>query len=160
MPKTQTAIGIDIGTHSLKAVMLRRRGTHTALARAATIELGDLAFVEDSERKDRRLSELLRALLRRARIPRRKASAGLAGRDYFVKYLRVPTTTPDKLRKLIAYEASEDPAAGSKDQTHDFLLLDLPSRAEEFTVLVVMARDDTLRRHLAPCGGRAAAPTA
>ncbi len=148
MPSTQYAIGIDIGCHALKAVMLRKRGTHVAVARAATIELGDLAFLEDSDRKDRRISELLRTLLRRARIPRRRAAAGLAGRDYFVKYLHVPPTTPDKLRKLISYEASEDPAAGSKDQTHDFVLLDLPSRAEEFTVLVVMARDETLRRQL------------
>jgi len=148
MPRAQTAVGIDVGAHALKAVVLRKRGTRVALARAATLDLGDLAFLEDSPRKDRRVAELLRALLRHGRIGRR-AAAGLAGRDYFVKYLHVPPTTPDKLRKLIEYEASEDPAAGSKEQTHDFILLDLPSKAEEFTVLVVMARDETLRRQLA-----------
>ncbi|HUT35375.1 MAG TPA: type IV pilus assembly protein PilM [Planctomycetota bacterium] len=149
MPSTQTGIGIDIGAHALKGVVLRKRGTHVALTRAATLELGDLAFLEDSDRKDRRIAELLRLLVRRGRIRGGPAAAGLAGHDYFVKYLHVPPTTPDKLRKLIEYETSEDPTASSKEQTHDFLLLDLPSRAEEFTVLVVMARDETLRRHLA-----------
>ncbi|MBM4037620.1 MAG: type IV pilus assembly protein PilM [Planctomycetes bacterium] len=152
MPKTQTAIGIDVGSHALKAVVLRKRGSHVALVRAATFELGDLAFVEDSERKDRRLAELLRLLVRRGRIRGGPAAAGLAGHDYFVKYLHVPPTTPDKLRKLIEYEATEDPTAATKEQTHDFLLLDLPSRAEEFTVLVVMARDKTLQRHLGLLG--------
>ncbi|MBM4036650.1 MAG: hypothetical protein FJ291_33355 [Planctomycetes bacterium] len=88
-------------------------------------------------------------MLRRGRIPTRHAAVGLAGRDYFVKYLHVPPTTPDKLRKLIEYEASDEPVSGAKEQTNDFLLLDLPSKAEEFTVMVVVARDDTLRRHLA-----------
>ncbi len=148
MPGTQTAVGIDVGSHALKAVVLRKRGNHVALTRAATLELGDLAFVEESERKDRRIAELLRLLVRRGRIRGGRAAAGLAGHDYFVKYLHVPPTTPDKLRKLIEYEATEDPTAATKEQTHDFLLLDLPSRAEEFTVLVVMARDVTLQRQL------------
>jgi len=149
MARTRTAVGIDVGSHALKAVMLRKTGSHVAIARAASLELGELAFLDDSERKDARLAELLRHLLRRGRISGRPAGAGLAGRDYFIKYLHVPPTTPDKLRKLIEYEVSEDPAAGGgKEQTSDFLLLDLPSRAEEFTVLVAMARDDTLRRHL------------
>lgn len=152
MPSTRTAIGIDVGAHALKAVMLRKRGNQVAVVRAASLELGDLAFLDDSARKAQRIAELLRLLLRRGRIPRSKATVGLAGHDYFVKYLHVPPTTPDKLRKLIEYETSEDPAAGAKEQTTDFLLLDLPSRGEEFTVLVVMARDDTLRRHLALLG--------
>jgi len=149
MPRAQTAVGIDIGAHAIKAVALRKTGSHIALARAGTIELGDLAFIDDSPRRDARLSDFLRRLLRRARIRGRSATAGLAGRDYFVKYLHVPPTTPDKLRKLIEYEVSEDPTAASQEQTTDFWLLDLPTRAEEFTVLVVMARNDTLHRRLA-----------
>jgi len=149
MPKTQTAVGIDMGAHALKVVMLRKRGTQVALARAGTIELGDLAFLDESDRKDQRLSELLRLLLRRTRIRRRNAAAGFAGRDYFVKYLHVPPTTPDKLRKLIEYEVSEDPTAASREQTTDFWLLDLPAKGEEFTVLVAMARNETLHRRLA-----------
>jgi type IV pilus assembly protein PilM len=143
------AVGIDVGAHALKAVVLRKRGSHVAITRAATVELGDLAFLDDSPRKDQRLAELLRTMLRRGRIPAGRAAVGLAGRDYFVKYLHVPPTTPDKLRKLIEYEATDDPAAGAKGQTNDFLLLDLPSKAEEFTVMVVVARDETLRHHLA-----------
>ena len=148
MPRTQIAVGIDIGAHALKAVALRKSGNHVALVRAATLELGEMAFIDDSERKDLRIAELLHHLLRRARIRSRTACAGLAGRDYFVKYLHVPPTTPDKLRKLIEYEVLEDPTAAVQDQTTDFWLLDLPTKAEEFTVLVVMSRNDTLRRRL------------
>ncbi len=154
MASTQYAVGIDVGAHALKAVVLRKRGTHVAIVRAASIELGDLAFLDPSERKDRRIAELLRLALRRGRIRARNAAAGLAGRDFFVKYLHVPPITPEKLRRLIEFETSEDPTAGGKGQTSDFILLDVPTKlefgpkAEEFTVLVAMARDDTLRRHL------------
>jgi len=149
MPKTQTAIGVDVGASALKVVMLRRRGSTLSLERAATLELGDLAFLDESDRKARRTAELLRLLLSRARLRGRRAASGLAGRDYFVKYLHVPPTTPDKLRKLIEYEVAEDPLAGAREQTSDFLLLDLPSRGEAFTVLLAMARNETLHRRLA-----------
>jgi len=148
MPKTRTAIGVDIGAHALKAVVLRKTGSHVSLARAGAIDLGDLAFLDDSERKNLRLAELLRFLLRQGRIRGRTVANGLAGRSYFVKYLHVPPATPDKLRKLIDYEVTEDPTAPS-EQTADFVLLDLPGQTDEFTILVAMARNDALRRRLA-----------
>ncbi|MFP4055738.1 MAG: type IV pilus assembly protein PilM [Candidatus Brocadiia bacterium] len=148
MPKSQTAVGVDIGAQSLKVVVLRKRGSHVAVLRAGSVELGDLAFIPDSERKDRRIAELLRSLLRRTRVRRTTVGAGLAGRDYFVKYLHVPPAPPQKLRRLIEYEVAEDPTAREREQTTDFWLLDLPTKSEEFTVLVPIARNDTLRRRL------------
>jgi type IV pilus assembly protein PilM len=148
MPAAQTAVGIDIGAHALKAVVLRKKGSHLSVARAGSVELGDLAFIEDSERKDRRLAELLRMLLRQTRIRRSDVGSGLAGHDCFVKYLHVPPAPPDKLRKLIEYEVSEDPAAGAHEHSSDFWLLDLPTKAEEFTILVAMARNEILRRRI------------
>lgn len=149
MPKTETAVGIDIGAHALKAAVVRKRGTRYELLRAATVEVGDLAFIDDSERKDRRVAELLKLLLRHGRIRGGKVASGLAGRDYFIKYLHVPPTTPDKLRKVIQIEVSEDPTAASSQQSTDFWLLDLPTMGEDFTALIAMARNDTIRRRLA-----------
>ncbi len=148
MPKSQTAVGIDIGAHALKAVVVRKRGSRHELLRAATVELGELAFIDDSERKDRRVAELLRLLLRHGRIRGRIVGSGLAGRDYFVKYLHVPPTTPDKLRKVIEIEVSEDPTTARADQSTDFWLLDLPGPSEDFTALIAMARNETLHRRL------------
>jgi len=148
MARSQTALGIDIGAHALKAVAVRKRGTRHELLRAATVELGELAFIDESERKDRRLAELLKLLLRRARIRGDLVGSGLAGRDYFVKYLHVPPTTPDKLRKVIELEVSEDPTAAAGDQSTDFWLLDLPTASEDFTALIAMARNETIHRRL------------
>jgi type IV pilus assembly protein PilM len=148
MAKTQTAIGIDLGAHAIKAVVLRKRGGRVSLLRAGSIELDDLAFLEDSPRKDQRLAELLRTLRRKARIAGRHAVAGLAGRDYFAKYLHTPPAPPDKLRKLIEYEVAEDSSAAGAQQTSDFWLLDLPTKGEEFTILVALARDEALHRRL------------
>jgi len=148
MPRTRTAIGVDLGAHTLKAVVLRKQGSRVSLVRAGAIELGDLAMLDESERKDKRIAELLRFLLRQARIRGRKVGCGLAGRDYFIKYLRVPPASPDKLRKIVEYEAADDPTAPS-EQTTDFILLDLPTKTEEFSILVAMAHNDALRRRLA-----------
>jgi len=148
MPRSQTAIGIDIGAHALKAVVVRKRGARLELLRAATVEVGELAFIDDSERKDRRLAELLKLLLRHGRIRGGDVACGLAGRDYFIKYLRVPPTTPDKLRKVIEIEVSEDPTTAGADQCTDFWLLDLPTLSEDFTALIAMARNETIHRRL------------
>jgi len=148
MAKVQSATGLDLGAHSLKAVVLRQRGSHIALVRAGAIELGELAFLDDSNRKDQRIVELLRLLRRQARIPGGHAGAGLSGRDYFPKYIHTPPAPPQKLRKMIEYEVSEDPASGAREQTADFWLLDLPTRAEEFTILLALAPDTSLLRRL------------
>ena len=149
MAKTHTAVGIDVGSDALKAVMLRKRGTsHVSLLRAGSIELGDLAFLDDSPRKDARVGELLRTLVRKARLGGRRAASGLAGRDYFAKFLPVPPAPPDKLRRLIQYEVAEDPTSALGQQTSDFWLLDLPTTGEEFTVFVALARNDALQRRL------------
>jgi type IV pilus assembly protein PilM len=148
MATTRTAIGIDIGSHALKAVVLRKRGGTVSLVRAGSIELGEVAFLDDSPRKDQRIAELLRTLRHQARLPARAAATGLAGRDYFAKYLHVPPAPPDKLRKLIEYEVSEDPTSKEVRQTSDFWLLDLPTKGEEFTILIALARDEALFRRL------------
>jgi len=148
MAKVQSATGLDLGAHSLKAVVLRQRGSHVALVRAGTIELGELAFLDDSPRKDLRVAELLRLLRRQARIPGGIAGSGLSGRDYFPKYLHTPPAAPQKLRKIIEYEVTEDAASGAREQTSDFWLLDLPTRAEEFTILLALAPNAALVRRL------------
>ncbi|MFW6162030.1 MAG: type IV pilus assembly protein PilM [Planctomycetota bacterium] len=147
MPKTKTVTGVDIGAHTLRAVTLRKQGHRVSVVRAGAIELGDLALLDESDRKNKRVAELLRFLLRQTRIRARKVAAGLAGREYFIKYLRVPPASPDKLRKIIEYEAADDPTLPSQ-QTTDFLLLDLPTKSEEFSALVAMAHEEALRRRL------------
>ncbi|NQT88359.1 pilus assembly protein PilM, partial [bacterium] len=87
-------------------------------------------------------------LLRQTRIRRADVGSGLAGHDCFVKYLHVPPAPPDKLRRLIEYEVNEDPAAGAHEHSSDFWLLDLPTKSEEFTVLVAMTRNEFLRRRI------------
>ena len=119
MPRSQIAVGIDVGAHSLKAVVLRKAGSHVAVLRTATVELGELAFIDNSERKDQRVAELLRGLLRKARIRRRTALVGLSGRDYFVKYLHLPPTTPPKLPKQNNNHDAEAPPTNNHHQTPD-----------------------------------------
>ena len=147
MPRTRTAIGIDIGAHTLKTVQLRKAGSRVSLTRAGAIELGDLALLDESERKNARIAELLRFLLRQTRIRGRSVATGLSGHDYFIKYLRVPPTSRDKLRKIVEYESADDPTAVSKHTT-DFVLVDLPTEGHDFNVLVAMARNEALHGRL------------
>ena len=139
---SDTALGIDIGSHAVKAVLLRRRGSRIQIVRAGSAMLEELGHMEDSHRKISKEAMILRNLLRSMGVRSRLARIAVAGRKSIIRYTRVPPAPAWRLKMLIDYEIEGDTEGKSKDLAYDFRLLDLPTSHIEFTVMMAMAKNE------------------
>lgn len=135
---------IDAGSHALKVVQLRRTGHAIELFRLGSLELAELGRMEDSKRKIAKESALLRHLLSASRIRTRWAATAVSGRQVIIRYINVPPCPPQKLRELIRFEAEEESTGTFQDVVSDFWVLDLPSRSQELSVMIGMARHEAV----------------
>ncbi len=144
---SDTALGIDIGSHSVKAVLLRRRRGHVQMLRAASAPLEELGHMEDSRRKISKVAMIVRNLLRTAGMRAIPAQTAVAGKRSIIRFTRVPPAPAWRLKMLVDYEIEGDTEGKGKDLAYDFLLLDLPTSQLEFTVMMAMARTDLVEHH-------------
>lgn len=138
------ATGIDLGNHAIKVVQLRRRGRKIELAKAARVDLGDLYREEDSARRTARLAALLKNALRQEGIRPRNVIAGVSGKQIIIRYAHVPPVPAWKLKMLMEYEIEEEAPGTLEEVCADFKHLELPVRGHEFTIMIVMAKNEVV----------------
>ena len=151
--------GIDIGSDSIKFATARRgRNGTLQLLNAGCASVGDASSLPEGDARIEGLGAVLKTLLtqRRARI--RKAHTCATGRKVITRYAHVPPMPAHRLQKVMAFEIDNETPGGGEDIASDFKLLDLPNKDSEFTVLIGMAKDETIdgqRRILSSVGIKA-----
>lgn len=127
-----TGLGVTLGSHSLRAVKLRRKGAGFVVQKLF------------SERVD----EATRPVAGRALAARGLAGApvtlGMSGRDVIIRYSQVPPVPEWRLRNLMKFEVEEVGSQSGGDVSADYRKLNLPdpdgNRSED-TILVALARN-------------------
>jgi type IV pilus assembly protein PilM len=126
-----TGLGVSVGSHSLRAVQVRRKGTSFAVTRAVSVR------IEESMR-----AEAGRVLVAKG-IARQPVTVGLSGRDVIIRYNQVPPVPEWRLKNLMKFEVMEVSGQSGGEVAADYRKLNLPdpdgTRGEE-TVLVALAR--------------------
>lgn len=126
-------LGVTIGSNSLRAVKLRRKGE-------GYVVLGVFADRLDDSTRD--LAG--RALAARGmKVP--AASVGMSGRDVIIRYTQVPPVPDWRLQNLMKFEVDEVGAQSGGDVSADYRKLDLPDpegTRDDDTILVALARNN------------------
>ncbi|MFV1957958.1 MAG: pilus assembly protein PilM [Planctomycetota bacterium] len=134
-----TGLGVTVGSHSLRAVKLRRKGEGYVVQRVYADRLND---------ETRPVAG--RALAARG-FRGQAATVGLTGRDVIIRYSQVPPVPDWRLRTLMKYEVDEVGSQSGGDVSADYRKLDLPDpegeRIDE-TILVALARNTYLERQI------------
>jgi len=140
--------GIDIGSSSIKLVQARRgKGGRLQITNAAAASLGELAAMpEDSEGRIESTAAVLRQMLSQSRAAVSRAYTSVSGKRVITRYTHVPPMPHDRLAKVMAFEIENETPAGGGEIASDFILLDLPNKAAEFTILVGMAKEEVIRQ--------------
>ncbi len=128
-------LGVTIGSHSLRAVKLRRKGEGFVVQRVFSDR------VDDSTRP-----VAGRALAARG-FKGTDATLGLTGRDVIIRYTQVPPVPDWRLRNLMKFEVEEVSSQSGGDVSADYRKLNLPdpeAERDDDTILVALARN----RHL------------
>ncbi|MCU0722287.1 MAG: pilus assembly protein PilM [Planctomycetes bacterium] len=147
-----TALGIDIGASSIKAVRLERRGAEiqaTGVLKISTSEVPD----EDYNVEPPAAAALAQNLAG-AGIRARGAAVGVSGKDLILRYVEVPPVPPWRLKMIMEFEVGEMASRAGGDVTSNFRLLDLPpNKSGNQVVLVALAKNTYLGHRIDVLGG-------
>ncbi|MGH7146085.1 MAG: pilus assembly protein PilM [Planctomycetota bacterium] len=139
-----SAIGVDLGADTFKAVRLGLRDGVVTLSRLGFVDLGELGQMPESE--DRRLAlqgklqqmvqegKLQHGLLQRTRV-----NLGLAGVKVSYRFLQTIPVPRVLLEKKVAFEVNENITAKSKvPLSYNYRILDTPQQ-DQTTALIGLA---------------------
>ncbi len=143
--KKQDLIGIDIGTHALKLVCLKKIGSQWSLVRWGIIPYAE-EIPLDTPLIDRR-SQAVMALqnyLRTADFSTKKAVSSVSGNAVIVRYVKMAKTSPAELAKSIKFEAEPYIPFNIEEVNLSFSILGETSENDQTqmdTVLVAAKKD-------------------
>ncbi len=139
-----TGLGITVGSHSLRAVVVRKKGESYAITKVVSMPMegGDAATA------GRRLAA--------EGIRGHPATLGLSGSDVIIRYNQVPPVPDWRLRNLMKFEVLEVSGQSGGEVSADWRKMNLPdpegTRGED-TVLVCLARNAYLKPLMAGVEG-------
>jgi len=105
--RSRSIIGLDIGSHHIKAIYLeRRRGGWTVTAAGVAPTPPD-SVAEGIVHEPVRVADAVGALLRERNIPPGEAVAAISGSTVTVRQIRMPNVPTNSLPKAVRFEAAK-----------------------------------------------------
>ncbi len=143
---------IDIGSHSIKVVSLRRVGTKYKILGAGKATLPKFKLKSGESHSDI-IAKILKNIVKSQKIPIGTVVSGVSGRSNLTRYMSVPIVPPWKLAMLMSYEVEEHRAT-SGEIAFDYQILDLPEFEEgHFSVMLVQAQEASVNKIIDICKG-------
>lgn len=140
-------IGIDLGTHSIKAVQLSKFGESVRVDRALMVNVeGD----GSDEQQMQASIGAMRTIAATFDTKNAILGAALPGEDTFIRYLRFPKMPPEELKSSIELEADQNLPYDLGELSIDSVVLEeMTERGETITkVLLVAAKTEVIERTL------------
>jgi len=143
--KQQDVIGVDIGTHAIKLVCLKKVSDQWLLVRWGMIPYGE-EIPLDTPLIDRKVqaAAALSSYLRTADFPTKKAVTSICGNSVIVRYVKMAKMPADELAKSIKFEAEPYIPFNIEDVHLGFSIIGETvdeGQAQMETVLVAAKRD-------------------
>jgi type IV pilus assembly protein PilM len=112
--KSKSLIGLDIGSHSVKAVEIENRGGHYEIT-----GFGQTGVVDEETR-----GQAVSNLIRRCGFRTRRAAVAVSGKAVIVRYLSMVRMSDEELEKAIEFEADKYIPFNISDVVLDCMRLD------------------------------------
>jgi type IV pilus assembly protein PilM len=145
LSRKQPLVGIDIGSHSIKLVQLKKIGRGYQLLHFGIMPLMPEAIVDGTIANAGAVVEALRNLLSMEKIKTKDVATTISGQSVIVKRIRVPQMTEKELAENIQWEAEQHIPFEISEVNIDFQILPSMMPFEErensqVDVLLVAAR--------------------
>ena len=141
---SKSVVGLDIGSSSVKAVELTRRGrskefelTHLGIASMPAEAIVQGAFLNSSA-----IVEGIREAIEKAKIRTKNVAAAVSGHSVIVKKVSLPAMTRDELDEQIRWEAEQYIPFDVNEVNLDFQILNGGGGEGQMEVLLVAAKKD------------------
>lgn len=131
--------GLDIGTHSVKAVQLGGSTERPSFVAAGQIASPVNALNPTAEEDQKKVAEVIKALHREAHISTDKVVTALPESQIFTRVVEMVPLSENEIRNAIQYEAEQYVPVPIKEVKLDWQVLPHPEKSEKMEVLLVAA---------------------
>ena len=145
------SVGLDIGTHAIKAVELKTKGKGTKerfeVARIGYEPLPHEAIVEGTIIDSSAVTEAIKAVFEKNKIANKNVTISLSGNSVIIKKITLPSMETQELAESIIWEAKHNIPYPYEETNVDYAILK-PRRAEDgqssLEILLVAAKKDKI----------------
>jgi type IV pilus assembly protein PilM len=142
-------IGLDIGSSSIKAVVLDWGKRTPKLKHFGMIPLPPEAIVDGAFMDSASIVESIRSLIEKLKIKTNQVAVSISGHSVYIKTINVPTMSEGQLEESIKWEAEQQIPFDIEDVNLDFQILDEQVSPDQMPVLLVAAKKDMINDYTA-----------
>ncbi len=143
--RTENLIGLDIGTHSVKAVQMRSGDAKPTLLSMGIAPLPREAFSEGRVAKHELISDTIRQLLAHLKIKQKSVAVSVSGYDVMIKKIELPSMTEEELETRMHAELGQYIPYNIDEVDIDYQVLDLSKDRPNFMeVMLVAAKKESI----------------
>jgi len=137
-------IGLDIGSSSVKAVQLRRKGSGWALQAFGMQPLVPQTIVDGTIMDQAAVTEAIRQLWARLKLKTKDVAIAIAGHSVIIKKISVPQQSADQLAANIRNEAEHHIPFGRDDVEIDYHVTNPANSSGQTELLLVAAKKEVV----------------
>ena len=152
MAKSKTAVGLDIGSSSVKLVQLKeKRGGYQLLA-FGTAPLPPEAIVDGALMNSAAIVQAIQDVFAQQKVKAKDVAIGVRGHSVIIKKISLPRMTQEELDESIQWEAEQYIPFDVKDVNIDTQILTPDADAAgQMDVLLVAAKKDMINDYTSVC---------
>ncbi len=146
MAPLKKCLGVDLGSNTVKVVEVAIDRKGVRVLAVGSEETGVEPSTPVEERKTA-IAKALKSVLRKNKMSAKHAIFALPGQKVFIRRFRLPATTPERLERIIAFEARQQipfPIEKTDLQWQTFPI----AEEDEVEVLLVAVRHDEVRDYM------------
>lgn len=104
---SNTSLGIDIGTSSVKVIQLKKTPSGPELINYAMTPLPHSAVEEGNIKDPQTVSAVIKEMLKNAKIRPERSFASISGQNVIMRFTKLPVMTPEELEQTVRIEAEQ-----------------------------------------------------
>ena len=152
MAKSKLALGLDIGSSSVKLVQLKEKKGGYALQAFGMSRLPPETIVDGALMNSAAVVQAIQELLAEHKVKARDAAIGVRGHSVIIKKISLPRMSQDELDESIQWEAEQYIPFDVKDVNIDTqILTPAADAAGQMDVLLVAAKKDMINDYTSVC---------
>ena len=142
MAKKRNALGLDIGSSSVKLVQLRETKKGIDLVNFSVAPLPSQAIVDGALMNATAVIEAIREMVASLKLKSKEVALSLSGHSVIIKKIGLPAMTPDELEESIKWEAEQYIPFDVNDVYLDYQILQSRPEQGQMDVLLVAAKKE------------------
>src|SRR5512136_1288801 len=152
MAKSKLALGLDIGSSSVKLVHLKEGKRGYALLAWGEAPLPAAAVVDNQLMNSAAIVEAIRELVAQQKVKTKEVAIGVRGHSVIIKRISMPVMSQEDLDESIQWEAEQYIPFDVKDVNIDTqILTPQADAAGQMDVLLVAAKKDLINDYTSVC---------